>query len=84
MGDFKNGGEEWFPKGVPEEVRVYDFLDQVTGEGDTLRRVRSLAKPGVGERGNRPRHGPVCRQQYPPVVEARWGNSVFRMRRPSC
>ena len=26
VGDFKNGGQEWFPKGVPEEVRVYDFL----------------------------------------------------------
>ncbi|MGH2391450.1 MAG: ISAzo13 family transposase [Chloroflexota bacterium] len=25
VGDFKNGGREWRPKGQPEEVRVYDF-----------------------------------------------------------
>jgi len=26
VGDFKNGGREWQPKGVPEEVRVHDFV----------------------------------------------------------
>ena len=26
VGDFKNGGREWQPKGKPEPVRVYDFL----------------------------------------------------------
>jgi hypothetical protein len=26
VGDFKNGGREWRPKGSPEEVRVYDFV----------------------------------------------------------
>jgi DNA-binding phage protein len=26
VGDFKNGGREWQPKGEPEEVRVHDFL----------------------------------------------------------
>ena len=25
IGDFKNGGREWRPKGEPEEVRVHDF-----------------------------------------------------------
>jgi hypothetical protein len=25
VGDFKNGGREWQPKGQPEEVRVHDF-----------------------------------------------------------
>lgn len=25
VGDFKNPGQEWHPKGQPEEVRVYDF-----------------------------------------------------------
>jgi hypothetical protein len=27
VGDFKNGGQEWQPKGKPEEVRVHDFID---------------------------------------------------------
>ncbi len=26
VGDFKNGGVEWHPKGQPEKVRVHDFL----------------------------------------------------------
>jgi hypothetical protein len=26
VGDFKNGGREWRPKGLPEEVRVHDFV----------------------------------------------------------
>jgi hypothetical protein len=32
VGDFKNGGQKWFPKGTPEEVRVYDFLTQSLGK----------------------------------------------------
>jgi hypothetical protein len=32
VGDFRNGGREWRPKGQPEEVRVHDFLDQRLGK----------------------------------------------------
>jgi len=32
VGDFKNGGREWRPKGEPEEVRVHDFLDKTLGK----------------------------------------------------
>ncbi len=32
VGDFKNGGQEWRPKGKPEEVRVHDFLDRQKGK----------------------------------------------------
>jgi hypothetical protein len=32
IGDFKNGGREWRPKGAPETVRVYDFIDPVLGK----------------------------------------------------
>jgi hypothetical protein len=31
VGDFKNGGQEWQPKGSPEEVRVHDFEDKGLG-----------------------------------------------------
>lgn len=31
VGDFKNPGREWSPKGKPEEVRVYDF--PIQGQG---------------------------------------------------
>ena len=33
VGDFKNGGKEWRPKGKPEEVRVYDFIDKALDKG---------------------------------------------------
>jgi len=32
VGDFKNNGREWRPKGQPEEVRVHDFLDRTKGK----------------------------------------------------
>lgn len=32
IGDFKNSGREWRPRGVPEEVRVHDFLDKQRGK----------------------------------------------------
>ncbi len=32
IGDFKNGGREWRPKGEPENVRVHDFIDKELGK----------------------------------------------------
>jgi hypothetical protein len=32
VGDFKNSGQEWFPQGEPEDVRVYDFLIKSLGK----------------------------------------------------
>ena len=32
VGDFKNAGREWRPKGQPELVRVHDFKDQQLGK----------------------------------------------------
>ena len=32
IGDFKNAGREWQPAGMPEEVRVYDFIDPELGK----------------------------------------------------
>jgi hypothetical protein len=33
VGDFKNSGQEWHPKGKPQEVRVYDFIDKAPDKG---------------------------------------------------
>lgn len=33
IGDFRNAGREYQPKGQPEEVRVYDFIDKKLGKG---------------------------------------------------
>ena len=32
VGEFRNGGREWRPKGEPEEVRVHDFKEPALGE----------------------------------------------------
>lgn len=32
VGDFKNAGREWQPKGNPEQVRVHDFIDPELGK----------------------------------------------------
>lgn len=32
VGDFKNGGREWHPKGQPPVVRVHDFQDEELGK----------------------------------------------------
>ena len=32
IGEFKNGGREWRPKGEPEEVKVHDFVDKKLGK----------------------------------------------------
>lgn len=32
VGQFKNGGREWRPRGAPEEVKVYDFVDPELGK----------------------------------------------------
>ena len=31
VGTFKNNGREWRPKGIPEEVKVHDFIDPKLG-----------------------------------------------------
>lgn len=31
VGDFKNGGREWRPKGLPEKVKVHDFAEPELG-----------------------------------------------------
>jgi hypothetical protein len=32
VGEFRNGGKEWRPKGDPETVNVYDFIDKELGK----------------------------------------------------
>jgi len=32
VGDFRNSGREWRPKGRPQEVRVHDFIDKDLGK----------------------------------------------------
>ena len=53
VGDFKNGGREWRPKGRPQEVRVHDFQDPALGKAIPYG-VYDVSQRRLGERG----HGP--------------------------
>ena len=47
VGDFKNGGREWRPKGEPEAVRVHDFVLPELGRVSPRRsRCRRSNRPG--------------------------------------
>ena len=37
LGDFKNGGQDWRPKGKPQQVRVHDLRDSGTGARGAVR-----------------------------------------------
>ena len=51
VGDFKNGGREWRPKGEPELVRVHDFKDKQLGKAIPYARVRQFGVYLGGFRG---------------------------------
>ena len=34
VGAYKNGGQEWQPKGQPEQVKVHDFIDPALGKAN--------------------------------------------------
>ena len=54
VGDFKNGGREWCPKGEPEEVRVYDFPSAGLGRATPYGVYDQAQSAGLGERGPGP------------------------------
>jgi hypothetical protein len=34
VGQYKNGGREWMPQGMPEQVKVHDFIDKELGRAN--------------------------------------------------
>jgi len=69
VGDFKNRGREWRPKGMPESVRVHDFLIPDLGKAIPYGVYDLSRDEGLGERGHRPRHGQLRGQRGTSVVE---------------
>jgi hypothetical protein len=68
VGDFKNAGREWQPKGQPETARVHDFLIPELGKVSPYGVYRSHPQRGVGQRCHRSRHRCLRRRQYPRLV----------------
>jgi hypothetical protein len=44
VGNFKNAGQQWRPKGNPREVDVYDFLSQAEGRATPSNQCGSTIK----------------------------------------
>ena len=53
VGDFKNPGREWRPKGTPERVRVHDFIIPEKEQGHPLRGLRPYPGRRLGQRRHR-------------------------------
>jgi len=54
VGDFKNSGQTWRPRGTPEPVRVYDFVDKTLGKVNPYGVYAAiLSMAGQGTTGSR-------------------------------
>ena len=73
VGDFKNAGREWQPEGSPEEVRCKDFKDKELGKVAPYGVYDQTTERGLGQRGDRSRHGRVRRRDAAALVVAAWG-----------
>ena len=77
IGNYKNGGQEWAPKGTPREVKVHDFLDKQLGKALPYG-VYDIAKnKGFVSVGIDPDPGEFAVQTI-----RRWGNRVGRAAYP--
>jgi len=78
VGDFKNGGQEWRPKGHPERVRAYDFVDKTLGKANPYGVYDCVANVGWVSVG-------VDHDTAEFAVETlrRWWEKMGRLRYPS-
>ncbi len=77
IGEFKNQGREWRPKGEPVPVNIHDFVSEQGkaipyGIYDIGRNVRWV-NVGLGSRNRR-----LCGREHPPLVARRRRASVSR------
>ena len=59
VGNFKNGGREWQPKGTPPTVLVHDFPSDAEGKAIPYGVYDMDAQRSLGECGLGPRHNVV-------------------------
>jgi len=68
VGDFKNSGREWHPKGKPESVRVHDFVIPELGKANPYGVYDLSRNQGSCECRHRSGHGRLCRGHHPTLV----------------
>jgi len=77
VGNYKNGGTDYRPKGDPRRVKVHDF-GQGARQSRTLWRVRCWRQRRLGERRDHKRYGSVCRRLHPTLARRDGGASATR------
>jgi len=68
IGNYKNGGTDYRPKGDPRRVKVHDFEDKELGKVVPYGVYDVGANTRVGKRRDHKRHGSVCRRLDPPLA----------------
>ena len=68
VGEYRNGGREWRPKGQPERVKVHDFVDKTLGKAIPYGIYDVTGDSGLGERRGGSRHRRIRRGDAPAVV----------------
>ena len=76
VGNYKNGGTDYRPKGDPQRVKVHDFEDKDLGKVVPYGVYDVGDEHRVGQRRHHARHGRVRRRSR----SARW---LARMGRPT-
>ncbi len=69
VGQYRNGGKEYLPKGEPESVNVHDFFDKDLGKAIPYG-VRPGRQRRLGQRRHRSRHLRVRRADHTQLVAA--------------
>lgn len=83
VGDFKNGGQEWRPKGNPERVRVYDFVDKILGKANPYGVYDPVANPEVTKGGWVSVGVDHDTAEFAVETLRRWWEKMGRLRYPS-
>ena len=68
IGRFANHGQEWKPKGKPEAVNVYDFIDKERGKVKPYGVLDNHNQRKLVEYWGGSRHRRVCRRDHLSVV----------------
>ena len=82
VGDFKNAGREWRPKGEFEDVRVHDFLIKELGRAVPYGVYDLAANEGFCRRGRRQRYGGFRGADASPLVDRSRLHQIPQRRTP--
>lgn len=83
VGEFKNGGREWRPKGDPERVRVYDFVDKTLGKVNPYGVYDPVANAGWVSVGTVRRAVDHDTAEFAVETLRRWWDKMGRLRYPT-